>query len=140
MTLKLITGVGVVRGEMTPWNSRLICRDQTSVLKFRLAPVFLSKKSKIDRKHKLNIPAKNEVILNLDEKMHDYENIYKIGKIGVISKIKERVIQSMIQIDRPVNWTKENILKLANELKWVEMYNAKMLNKLEETKSKWITV
>ena len=84
--------------------------------------------------------AFNEVISNIDEKIQDYENIYKIGKIGVISKIKVRVIQSMIQIDRPVNWTKDNILKLANELKWIEMYNAKRLNKLEETKSKWITV
>jgi hypothetical protein len=47
----------------------------------------------------------------------------------------------MIQIDRPVNWTKDNILKLGNELKWVEMYNARMLNKLEEeTKSKWVTL
>lgn len=32
---------------------------------------------------------------------------------------------------------KGNIIKLANELKRVEMFNAKIINKLEETKSKW---
>jgi hypothetical protein len=37
--------------------SGLICRDQSSNLKFRLALVFLSKKIKIDRKQELNIPS-----------------------------------------------------------------------------------
>jgi hypothetical protein len=35
----------------------LIFRDQSSNLKFRLAPVFLSKKIKFDLKQELNIPA-----------------------------------------------------------------------------------
>jgi hypothetical protein len=72
-----------------------------------------------------------------EKKVLDYENIYKIGRISALSKIKLKVIQSMIQIDRPANWTKDNILKLANELKWVEIYNAKIVDKLEKTKTKW---
>jgi hypothetical protein len=82
----------------------------------------------------------NEFVTDADcqnEKIDDYDNIYSIGKIGAIRKIKIKVIQSMLKIDRPVNWTKDSILKLANELRWVELYNAKMVNKLEETKTKW---
>jgi hypothetical protein len=75
-----------------------------------------------------------------NEKLQEYQGIYKISTIGVISKIKIRVIQSMVQIDRPINWTTANILKLTNELKWTELYNAKKVNKLEKTKSKWSIV
>jgi hypothetical protein len=75
--------------------------------------------------------AFNELMANLNfqnEKAQDYENILVIGEIGVLNKIKIRVIQGMIQIDRPVNWSKDSILKLANDIKWIEMYNAKMAN------------
>ena len=43
----------------------------------------------------------------------------------------------MIQIERPVAWSIDNILKLANEIKWIEIYNAKLVNKLEVSKLKW---
>ncbi len=42
-----------------------------------------------------------------------------------------RVIQEMIQIECPVSWTQGKILKIAKEIKGIEIYNAKALNKLE---------
>ena len=35
----------------------------------------------------------------------------------------------MIQIERPINWTMEKIIKIANDIKNIEIYNAKVLNK-----------
>jgi hypothetical protein len=84
--------------------------------------------------------AFNEFVthLSLDqEKIKDYDDIFRIGKMGVLSKIKIRVIQEMIQIERPVNWAREKIQKIANEIKCLELYNATMINKLENTKRKW---
>jgi hypothetical protein len=43
----------------------------------------------------------------------------------------------MIQIERPINWTQEKLLNLAKELKGIEIYNAKALNKLEVVTHKW---
>jgi hypothetical protein len=82
--------------------------------------------------------AYNEFVTNLDlqeEKICEYDNIFMIGKIGVISTIKIRVIQEMIQMERPVHWSEEKIIKLANEIKCIEMFNATMINKLENTKN-----
>jgi hypothetical protein len=44
----------------------MMCRDEISNLKFRLAPVFLSRKIKIDLKQKLNQPTSPEA----QEKFH----------------------------------------------------------------------
>ena len=85
----------------------------------------------------------NELLTHLDlreEKIQDYDNIFMIGEIEVISKIKIRLIQEMIQIERPVNWSREKLLKLANEIKNKEMYNATKINKLEKIKLKWVKI
>jgi hypothetical protein len=82
----------------------------------------------------------NEYLTHLDireGKIQVYDNIFMIGEIEVISKIKIRLIQEMIQIERPVNWSREKLLKLANEVKNNEMYNATRIYKLEKTKLKW---
>ena len=42
-----------------------------------------------------------------------------------MSKVKLTVIQGMIQIERPTNWTIENIIKIVNEIKRIETYNTK---------------
>ena len=48
----------------------------------------------------------------MEESILEYEDVFKIGSIGKINKVKLTVIQSMIQIERPMNWTIENIKKL----------------------------
>ena len=60
----------------------------------------------------------------LEDKIMSYDNIFRIGNIGYISKVKIRVIQGMIQIERPVNWSIDNIKKLAKEIENIESYNA----------------
>ena len=84
--------------------------------------------------------AFNEFVAHLElqeEKIMDYDNIFMIGERGVLSKIKIRVIQEMIQIERPVNWAIERIQKIADELRCMEIYNATRINKFDQTKTKW---
>ena len=85
----------------------------------------------------------NEFVTQLDlreERIQNYENIFMIGETEVISKIKIRLIQEMIQIERPVNWSREKLLKLINEIKNKEMYNASKINKIEKIKLKWAKI
>jgi hypothetical protein len=84
--------------------------------------------------------AFNDFVTHLDlqeEKIQEYDNIFMIGGIGALSIIKMRLIQEMIQIERPVNWTMEKIVTVVNEIRYIEMYNATLSNKLEKTKRKW---
>ncbi len=64
-----------------------------------------------------------------DDKVQEYEDIFKIGNMGLVSKIKIKVIQGMIQLERPINWSINNINKMAIELKNIEIYNAKQFLK-----------
>ena len=53
----------------------------------------------------------------------NYENIFTIDSNRMISMIKVRLIQAMIQIQRPTGWGIEKIRQLALELKCIEKYN-----------------
>jgi hypothetical protein len=64
-----------------------------------------------------------------DEVISIYDDFFKIGNISNLSKIKMKIIQGMIQIERPVNWTKESIMKIAKEIKDIELYNSRQINK-----------
>jgi hypothetical protein len=48
-----------------------------------------------------------------------------------------KIIQEMIQVERPVNWSIENVKKIVNEIKNIELYNAAILGKLEVAKRGW---
>jgi hypothetical protein len=50
-------------------------------------------------------------------KVLSYDDVFVIRDFGLVSKVKMKVIQEMIQIDRPVNWLIYNVFKIANELK-----------------------
>ena len=60
-----------------------------------------------------------------DDTVLEYKNIFEIGNKANINKIKIRIIQGMIQIERPKNWTMDNIMKIANEINRIEIYNTK---------------
>ena len=51
--------------------------------------------------------------------------------------LKVRIIQAMMQIDRPVGWQMENIKKLARELRNIELYNSHANQKTEQVKAQW---
>ncbi len=59
-----------------------------------------------------------------DDKVQEYEDIFEIGNMGFVNKIKIKVIQGMIQIERPINWSIDNIKTIASEIKNTELYNA----------------
>ncbi len=60
-----------------------------------------------------------------DEKVNNYDDIFKIGDTKIISKVKMKVIQNMIQVERPVNWSLVNVVKIASEIRRIEIYNYK---------------
>jgi hypothetical protein len=51
--------------------------------------------------------------------------VFKIINKAIINKTKVRMIQGMIQIERPKSWTLDNILTINNEIKRIEIYNQK---------------
>ena len=74
----------------------------------------------------------NEFVTNLNqtnEKVQEYDNVFRIGNMESVSKIKLKIVQGMIQIERPKHWTIERINEIANENRCIELYNAKLLNK-----------
>jgi hypothetical protein len=60
-----------------------------------------------------------------DERVLEYENVFKIGSKANINKIKIRIIKAMIQMERPKNWTMDSIMKLSNEIYRLEIYYTK---------------
>ncbi len=61
-----------------------------------------------------------------DERVLTYDGVFEIGNLDTLTKIKIRVIQAMIQVERPINWSIENVKKIVNELKGIEIYNSKI--------------
>jgi hypothetical protein len=59
-----------------------------------------------------------------NEAVVKYDDVFIIGNRADLSKIKVKIIQGMIQIERPSNWTIENLNKIANETKNMELYNS----------------
>ena len=58
-------------------------------------------------------------------KVYEYEDIFRIRNMGFESKVKMKIIQGMIQLERPRNWSIDNIKKIASEIKNIEVYNGK---------------
>ena len=71
------------------------------------------------------------------EKVLCYEDVFKIGNFEVVSKVKMRIVQEMIQVERPINWTLENNNKIVMGLKNIELYNAVILGKIQIVKQRW---
>jgi hypothetical protein len=70
-------------------------------------------------------------------KVEKYEDVFDIYQSRVVSIIKVRIIQAMIQIERPKNWIWEIVRKIAMDLKSVETHNSVAHHKLDITKRKW---
>jgi histone deacetylase complex regulatory component SIN3 len=76
--------------------------------------------------------AFNELMTNMkqqEDKVLNYDAIFRIGDLGTLSKIKIKISQGMIQVEQQVNWSFENVSKITNEIKQTELYNAKIKNK-----------
>jgi hypothetical protein len=82
----------------------------------------------------------NNYILSINGSMYlvrCYDDVFNIYSDRIISILKVRVIQAMIQIERPVGWTTNNIRKLALELKNIEIYNSVIKKKSEKIRNIW---
>ena len=66
-----------------------------------------------------------------------YEDVFSVEGNRIISMLKVRVVQELIQIERPRGWIMENTRKLAFDLKRIEIYNSAAKHKIEETKGRW---
>ena len=62
---------------------------------------------------------------NISKFRNQCKNVFEIGNKANVNKIKIKIIQGMIQMERPKNWTMDNIMNYANEINRIEIYNAK---------------
>jgi exonuclease III len=76
--------------------------------------------------------------LNLEsEKVLIYDDIYIPGKTSATCLIKIRIIQELIQIERPKNWTFERIKCICKEVMNLEKYNAIAGRTMHTFSRKW---
>ena len=63
-------------------------------------------------------------ISNSQIKVGKFEDVFDIYPNRTLSVVKVKVIQAMIQIERPRSWNWERVRRLAMDLKNVEIYNS----------------
>jgi K+/H+ antiporter YhaU regulatory subunit KhtT len=51
--------------------------------------------------------------------------------------VKMKIIQEMIQIERPMNWNREKLETIIKELIKIEKYNANVTRSIGKFKIKW---
>jgi len=74
----------------------------------------------------------NEVVT-----VNKYEDIFYMGKSSNICLIKIKLIQELIQILRPRNWTDETLTNLINKLIETDKYNARRERRMNKFELKW---
>ena len=72
-------------------------------------------------------------------KIANYEDLYKTERNSAISIIKMKIIQQLIQIERPKDWCKATIVCLITQLIDYDFCNSKGKNEIDRTKLKWGT-
>jgi exonuclease III len=74
-----------------------------------------------------------------NEKDHvkTYDDVYRVGRTPAISLIKIRVIQELIQVERPKNWNENNLESIVNDLINNERYIAIQKFSLKKFLAKW---
>ena len=55
--------------------------------------------------------------------INEYQDIYNIDDCAHVCKVKMKIIQEMIQIERPRGWNLEKIDSISKEIKRIEWYN-----------------
>jgi hypothetical protein len=70
-------------------------------------------------------------------KIIEYKHVYETDSISAISMIKTKIIQEFIQIKRPKNWDKNNIIKIITNLMNIEIHNAFKENNIDKIEKKW---
>ena len=55
--------------------------------------------------------------------VNNYQDIYNIDDCAHVCKVKMKIIQEMIQIERPRGWNIEQINNISKDIKKIEVYN-----------------
>jgi hypothetical protein len=87
-------------------------------------------------KHSRNIwDIYNELIL--DEHVNSYEDVYTVNNDYSTVLIKVKIIQELIQIDRPKNWNIAKVKEIICQLMSTEKYNALRAKTITKYNKKW---
>jgi hypothetical protein len=57
--------------------------------------------------------------------VNEYQDIYDIDNCAHVCKVKIKIIQEMIQIERPSGWNLEQIKRISNDITNIELYNSR---------------
>ena len=57
--------------------------------------------------------------------INEYQDIYYIDNCAHVCKVKMKIIQEMIQIERPSGWNLEQIKCISNDITNIELYNSR---------------
>jgi uracil phosphoribosyltransferase len=69
--------------------------------------------------------------------MKEYKQIFTAGDEPGITIIKIRLIQEMIQIQRPKNWETKRFEELVKDIVSIEKYNYKKKHQIQQFNVKW---
>jgi hypothetical protein len=69
--------------------------------------------------------------------INNYEDVFQTPDPPAISIVKAKIIQALIQIERPINWNRENLLDIIRDLMNVERYNAIESRTINKFNVKW---
>jgi len=72
------------------------------------------------------------------DQVQQYEDLFKACGNPAINIVKIKIIQSLIQIIRPRNWSENNIIDLIKELMNIEKYNAIKNRNTDKFEKKWL--
>ena len=67
--------------------------------------------------------VRNRPLLNV---VNEYQDIYNIDVCAHVCKVKMKIVQEMIQIERPRGWNLEQINLISMDIKKIELYNSKI--------------
>ncbi len=76
-------------------------------------------------------------IRNGHECVSKYEDEFQACEMPLVTIVKAKIIQALIQIERPINWDRERLLDTIKDLINVERYNAVVSKTINKFKVKW---
>ena len=59
----------------------------------------------------------------ISDRVNEYQDVFDVDDCAHVCKVKMKIIQGMIQIERPRGWNIDQINLISNEIKKIELYN-----------------
>ena len=59
----------------------------------------------------------------LTKSINEYQDIFYVDNCALVCKVKMKIIQEMLQIQRPIGWNLEQIYLISKEIARIEKYN-----------------